>query len=147
MMKRLIIMAVAAVIAAAAAWGYDLRPVQGVNGKYGFVNNGGYYVVKATYDEARQFVNDFAAVCRNGKWGFLKMNGSRLTRCVYQQVYDFDMKGYAVVKRDGKWGAIDRNGNEVVAPVFEFDTDLNDLIVVVEGDKLVIMRRADYEKR
>lgn len=57
------------------------------------------------------------AFAKNGKWGFVKMDGTILMEPQYEQAKSFS-NGLAAVKKDGKWGFIDKDGQMVIEPQF-----------------------------
>ncbi len=58
------------------------------------------------------------AFCREGKWGFVKTDGTVLLEPVYEDAKSFS-KGLAAVRQDGKWGYIDKTGALIIPPTFE----------------------------
>ena len=66
---------------------------------------------KSIYDEVEDFRNGFAAVKRNGKWGFVNEKGEEMIPCNYDYVNDFE-EGFARVEIDGKWGFVNKQGEE-----------------------------------
>ena len=43
----------------------------GKNGKYGFIDQSGNFVIPSIYDDASNFSEGFAAVKQKGKWGYI----------------------------------------------------------------------------
>ncbi len=41
------------------------------NGKYGFADTSGKEVIPCIYDDARNFNESLAPVCKDEKWGFI----------------------------------------------------------------------------
>lgn len=52
-------------------------------------------------------------VYKDGKWGFIDMNGNEVISCQYDDIDEFS-EGLVRVKKDDKYGFIDQKGNEVV---------------------------------
>ncbi|HYC29238.1 MAG TPA: WG repeat-containing protein, partial [Chitinophagaceae bacterium] len=65
------------------------------------------------YDGVEYFNEGFAAVKRNGAWGFIDRNGREVIAPVYEQV-GFFSEGLASVRQGGDWGYIDRAGIMVI---------------------------------
>lgn len=70
-----------------------------------------------TYEDARPFDDGWAAVKKNGKWGFIDTEG------VVQIDYQFDDalsfgQHLAAVKVDGLWGYVSKYGDTVIEPIF-----------------------------
>ena len=66
---------------------------------------------KSIYDEVEDFHNGFAAVKRNGKWGFVNKQGKEAVPCKYDYVGSFS-DGFAKVKLNGKLGKVNTRGEE-----------------------------------
>lgn len=111
----------------------DPMPLHGINGQWGYQNVNGVMVIKAKYDEARQFHEGKAAVHRDGKWGFINPQGRVVVKFLYQACRDYQ-NGYAVVQRDGKWGAVNAKGEEEVPCKFDSPDDLMDINVLTTDD-------------
>jgi hypothetical protein len=67
-----------------------LAPIQGDNGKYGYINKRGKFVIEPQFDEAQFFYNDFAAVKLNGKYGFIDRKGNVIVKPEYDEVLEFE---------------------------------------------------------
>lgn len=57
------------------------------------------------------------AVCKDGKWGFVDVNGEEIIKPEYEAARSFS-NGLAAVCKDGKWGFIDMDNNLVIACTF-----------------------------
>lgn len=86
--------------------------------KKGFMTAEGKWVIKATYEDVRNFQHGLAPVKINGKWGFVDTTGSMIIAPAYHDALSFSSEGLAAVK-DGKWGFIDRAGK--IAIPFQYD--------------------------
>ncbi len=72
-----------------------------------------------TFDNARPFTDEgWAAVKKNGRWGFVDTDGVMRIECQYEDARSFSF-GLAAVKIEDKWGFIDPNGMVVIEAVFE----------------------------
>ena len=65
----------------------------------------------------RQFLESggLAAVCKDGKWGFLDKNGQEVLPFAWDNARSFS-EGVAAVERDGLWGYISLRG-EIAVPL------------------------------
>jgi len=78
-----------------------LAPAQSSNnGKWGYIDQNGKWIVEAKFDQARVFANDkIARIEINSKWGFIKPDGSYLVDPIYLEVRPY-YSGRAIVKKD-----------------------------------------------
>jgi len=71
-----------------------------------------------TFDDARPFSEEgYAAVKRNGKWGFADTDGTIVIDFKYEDALSFSTY-LAAVKTGGLWGYISLSGNLVIEPVY-----------------------------
>jgi outer membrane protein assembly factor BamD len=94
-----------------------LAPVK-QDGKWGFINGEGRFIIEPRYEDAFLFSDQAAAVQEGGKWGFINRSGKFLVEPKYQSAAIF-RQGLAAVRWEGKWGFIDKTGEMVVPPRFE----------------------------
>lgn len=70
------------------------------------------------YEDARPFTDEgFAAVKRNGKWGFIDAAGTEMVGFLFDDALSFGQH-IAAVKTGGLWGYISTYGKVVIEPVF-----------------------------
>lgn len=67
------------------------------NEHFAFLNQKGEIVTNFIYDAARPFHEGVAAVCLNGKWGYIDTNMQQTIPFIYEEVSDFQ-HGYAKVQ-------------------------------------------------
>lgn len=92
----------------------DLCPYSQDN-KIGYVNptDGGAYI-QPQYDDGGKFINGFAIVKKNGKYGYINQQNETITDFIYKSCNDFKYDGYAVVKKENdKLCVIDKNGKQI----------------------------------
>ena len=87
-------------------------------------NNGMVYLfikgrqVGEAFDDARPFSTEgYAAVKRNGKWGFVDIDGVVVIDFTFDDALSFGQH-LAAVKQDELWGYISLSGSIVIEPVF-----------------------------
>ena len=85
------------------------------------------------FDDARDFKEGFAAVKKDGKWGYINTKGEQIVECKFDGVGDFN-EGFAAVKKDGKWGYINTKGEQIVECKFDGVGDFNEGFAAVEKD-------------
>ena len=74
-------------------------------------------VIPPIYGRARGFSEGYAAVCKNGKWGFINLRGDEVITPQYQEVGDFHEE-LAAVCVDDRWGYIDKSNTFVISPKY-----------------------------
>lgn len=108
----------------------------GEGGSYHIINHKGETVGAEVFEYAKAFPDaGYAAVCRDGKWGYVNEKGEVVIDCQFEDARSFQ-NGYAAVYQDGKWGYIDASGTVVVPYTFEEATDITSsgTAVVYDGD-------------
>ena len=111
------------------------------NDSYHLVNSKGKRVGEETFEAAKAFTKaGYAAVCKNGKWGFVNEKGELVIDYQYEDALSFS-NGYAAVKKDGKWGYIDTENTMAVDPELALATSLSD-----EGTAAVKIVNEDGEE-
>jgi len=94
--------------------------------KYKLIDTKGKDVTKAIFDDAKPFVGgEYAAVCQNGKWGFVNEKGEIVIKCEYDDADSFSSL-YAPVMKDNKWGYIDKKNKIVYDYQFDGAKQFND---------------------
>jgi hypothetical protein len=90
-----------------------LAAVQGMeNGKYGFIDSSGTYLIQPLFENARPFADGLAAVRLNKRWGYIKKNGEMRVPPSYPFFADEFAGGLASVSNpvDGSEIYINRDG-------------------------------------
>lgn len=94
------------------------------NGKDGYINRSGRWIIQPTFDEAFDFSDGLAVIKQDNRWYFSDTLG-KLKPIVgrYTDVFQIH-EGFAVVRQQKAdsllYGFINRNGQEVLSPRFEF---------------------------
>lgn len=70
------------------------------------------------YTDKRARSEDFAAVSKNGKWGFVDSRNKNVVPIKYDIVEDYH-NGFAIVGLNGKWGYVNKVGKEIVPIKYE----------------------------
>lgn len=100
--------------------------VQDSDGKYKLVDSTGKQIGAEKYEDAKIFSdNTYAAVKKNGRWGYIDKEGNMVIQPVFEDARSF-ANGLAAVKTDGKWGFIDAGGEMKIAAQFFDAKDFND---------------------
>ena len=130
----------------------NLCPKEGDNGKYGYIDP--YYHLNwrlrgkkidfdtpefeiiPIYEEARKFINGFAEVKMNGKWGVIKKDGKFIIEPQYEDIVK-RKKGLYRVKVDGKWGLMNDHEEIIHEPQYDEVGKCHDNLIDVKiGNKI-----------
>ena len=96
-----------------------LTPRKDENGLWGYVSG---WVIQPIYDKVYEFSHGLGMVKLNGKYGFIKEDGTYLFEPIFEDANSFS-DGVAPVKKDGKWGIINIDGNWILEPTLECSID------------------------
>ena len=111
-----------------------LEPKEADNGKYGYVDEKGNWVIKPKFDDACDFEDGIARVELDEKYGLIKTDGTYLFEPKFDDIEDFE-DGIARVELDEKYGLIKTDGTYLVEPKFDDIEDFEDGIARVELDE------------
>lgn len=114
-----------------------------IDGGWGYVDRSGTLVIPAKYRQAALFTdgrafarlgdqwlaidrngepmqngNDIFPEQRQGKWGFVRSDGTVVVPFMFDGVQNFS-EGLAAVQVGARWGFIDRRGRVVIPPQYE----------------------------
>lgn len=87
-----------------------------VNGKFGYINARGEFVITPAFDQAVPFSDGLAAVRAKELWGFIDKRGEFVVTPTYKQVESFS-EGVAAVlvnEKSLEWATIDQTGKIVI---------------------------------
>jgi len=87
------------------------------NGRWGYVDKTGTWIVKPQFSRAEPFKMGLAAVQQNDKWGFIDSKGNWIIQPRFEDVTSFS-EGLAGVC-NGNWGFIDKTGSYAFESRFE----------------------------
>ncbi len=98
------------------------------NGKWGFIDKSGKWLIEPNYKMVESFQNGLALAQKPSnddkndketpKYGYLSADGNWLIPPKFEEAYSFS-EGFAAVKENGKWGYISISGS----PFIEFNYD------------------------
>jgi len=114
---KTVLMAILVFAISICSYGQELRPVKGINKKWGFVDRTGKEVIPFMYEAVQEFSEGLAAVRLNKKWGFVDETGKEVIPFKYEAVQNFS-EGLAAVRINYRWGFIDTIGKEVIPFTF-----------------------------
>ena len=100
---------------------------------YGLYDLDGKRIGNQVFDDAKPFRDDLAAVCKDGKWGYINASGELVIDYRFDDADSF-MQGVAPACTNGQWGFINTDGEFVVEPTFESASVVSPEGVAFVGD-------------
>lgn len=79
------------------------------NGKWGYIDHAGQWVIDPQFDSAWNFSDGLAPVAISGKWGYIDSRGKFAINPQFDAVLYFD-SGYGLARTGQSWMLIDRKG-------------------------------------
>lgn len=93
-----------------------------------------------SFDNAKPFINGFAAVEFLGGWTLIDVHGDFKSYPGHRELSNCGGK-YFQVKESAKVGLVDANGKEVIPPIYDFITKVsNDVVQVIQEGKVGYFR-------
>lgn len=83
-----------------------------LDGRYGYINKEGDFVVEANYEEAESFSEGLAKVKIGDAYGYINVKNKLVIEAVYDKAQAFK-DGIAIVSINGLYGSIDKKGRLV----------------------------------
>lgn len=97
----------------------EIKPIQSLEGKYGYINDDGTFVIEPIYDAAEEFKKGIAIVKKGGFYGFVDKAG-KLVKPIAYQIPNLDrMPDVLLVKKGSKYGYFDYQGKELITCKYE----------------------------
>ncbi|MFH0975174.1 MAG: WG repeat-containing protein [Spirochaetota bacterium] len=127
-----------------------LTPQKAPNGKWGYLDDKGFYKIRPQFEMALPFKEGLALISVCNKYGFIDEKGKPVIRPQFDEARSFSESLAAVMiydqKSNKKWGFIDKTGNFVVFPQYDDVTDFRDLEAQVKlnGKTLTINNTGGY---
>lgn len=89
------------------------------NGKWGYVNLKGVFVIPPVYEMASSFNNGLAPVRKEGSWGFIDKENNLIINAKYDSCNLMFTEGCVGVMMNNKWGYIDRLSTTMIELTLE----------------------------
>lgn len=114
--------------------------------QYTMLDLSGKPITSDTFEDARPFVDDLAAVKKGGKWGFVNLSGKVVIDFLFDNAHSFSSIGVAPISIGGRWGYIDKNAAVVIVCQFDeaFPFDSTGVAVVKHGRLFRLIRLLRY---
>jgi TonB family protein len=105
------------------------------NGKFGYIDTTGKFVISPQFRGAGKFFNGLAPIRISEKWGYVDGQGMIAINPSFDEACPFS-EGRAAVKKGKKWGYIEKTGKFVIDAQFEDALGFSQgLAPVKRGDK------------
>lgn len=78
------------------------------NGKWGYIDLEGNWVLEPVFQEAKSFSGGLAGISVDGLWGFIDSNGKIVIPCTYENVDYWNEEGCCMVFTGGFWKLLKR---------------------------------------
>jgi len=91
------------------------------------------YIDFAIYSEGVFTIKDGYGEAGNGRYGFMRSDGTEIAGYEYEYAYPFS-EGLACVKKDGKYGFIDTNGDTALPFIYDNATPFSEGLAYFETD-------------
>lgn len=112
------------------------------DGKYGYIDENGNYIVKPKFQDAWSFIRGSAVVKENGKFGLIDKEGEYIVEPIYDSIIPFS-SACCIMEKDSVFGFMENGtGKIILAAQFEkvfYYT--NNLCVVQKGKALGIVNQ------
>lgn len=109
----------AVTIEEAGTFSSGLAPVKLESGKWTYFNRRGKQAFDATFQAAKAFSEELAAVRQDDKWGYIDTLGNLVIPAQFKDASAFSEGLAAACDENGKWGYVDKLGAWVIQPQFE----------------------------
>lgn len=112
-----------------------------------FSKNTGQKVNDLVWDETEPFVNGFAKVSSDHKWGFVDKSGNPVITAKYESIRNFANK-LAAVKQNSKWGFVNEKGVTVIPFEYDIVFDFTEKVTAVyKNNKWALVDKNGVVKR
>ena len=126
-----------------------LFPKMAQDGKWGYIDSSGSFIIRPQFEQALAFSEGVAAVSVCKKFGYINERGAAVIKPQFDEARSFreGLAAVMIIDMDSimKWGYIDKAGRFIITPCFDRAEDFSDgeACVVHQGRK----RRIDPSGR
>lgn len=117
---------------ASAPWAGEGLIGKSKDGKFGFMDLRGNFVIEPAWDRVQTFSEGRVAVMKGGKWGFIDQEGKLIAQPEWDSVQDFS-DGVAIVTKNRLKGAIDLEGRVIVPAEWRWMLPANEGFILYQG--------------
>jgi outer membrane protein assembly factor BamD (BamD/ComL family) len=110
------------------------------NGKTGFIDTKGNWVIQASVDQATYFSEGLAAYRKKNKWGFMNKSGKAVIQPQFEAVSAFQ-NSHARAKLKGKWGIIGKDGKFIIPAIYDQILEDHSFFIVENNGKKGLLNK------
>jgi hypothetical protein len=111
-----------------------LYVLKATNERYGYADTSGTWIILPQFDDASDFHEGFAGVCKNDSCFFINKSGEKTSDLFVEETYDYS-NGIAIVKKQSRYYLINRSG-QLISKAFEDISPASDNLFVARQNGL-----------
>ncbi len=111
-----------------------LIPLKYINDKYGFIDTLGNWIIAPQYDDANEFKEGFAAVCKNDSCFYINKEGRKTSEYFFDETESYK-DGIAIVKKASLYYLINRSG-QFISKGYQDINEQHDRLFVCKQNNL-----------
>ena len=105
-----------------------LIPFKNLNEKYGFIDTLGQWKIVPQYDDASEYSEGFAAVCKNDSCYYINKEGNKISDFYFEETENY-INGIAIIKKENNYYLINRSGQLISKGYQDISKASNNLFV------------------
>lgn len=105
-----------------------LIPLKNISNKFGYIDTLGNWIILPQYDDAMDFSEGFASVCKNDSCFYISKDGKSISGNYFEETENYK-NGVAIVKNGAFFYLINRSGQIISKPYQEINNSSDDLFV------------------
>ncbi len=109
-----------------------LIPLKDRSNKFGYIDTLGTWIILPQYDDAMDFSEGFASVCKNDSCFYISKDGKSISASYFEETESYK-NGVAIVKKGNVSFLINRSGQIISSPYQEISNLSDDLFVCKKG--------------
>jgi len=105
-----------------------LIPLKDTSDKFGYIDTLGNWIIKPQFDDAQEFKEGFASVCKNDSCFYINKEGIKTSENYFEETENYT-DGIAIVKKDNAYFLINRSGQLISKGYQDINASTNKLFV------------------
>lgn len=101
--------------------------------------------IEPTYESGRDFVEGYAVVKKDGKFGIIDTSGKSIVPFQYEEIRDYS-NGMAAFSVEGEYGFFNTKGEAVILPQFKWVTNFQEGVAIgdLEGATVLLNQKGEF---